>query len=246
MQKTKGKQGFTIIELSIVLTVIAMIAGTALAFTSSRLHKQKVDLTRARAADILEFVGMFVKQNCHLPCPADAEVSVTDDDFGTISDDGDASDGAFCTSHNEKHNATNVIAGAVPVRHLMIDPTYIIDGWGRKFTYVVDDDLTHPSNYGTNLTGSIEVRPSDSGSAITNNAVVLVMSHGADGHGAWKVKGGATKLNKGITDEDSLENAESGGAFDNIFVQRFTDLDFDDIVLFKMKWHLPLPVSGCP
>jgi prepilin-type N-terminal cleavage/methylation domain-containing protein len=249
--KNKNNSGFTIVELAIVLTVVSLIAGGSLAVGASRLEASRINTTQDRMNFLMEALGVYVKQYCHLPCPTDPLASNASANFGLGLGSGGAPIG--CTSPNiERHAATNVLAGAVPVRSMRISPVLMLDGWGRKFMYIVDEQLTYKVDVATNSgytisNGQIMVKAMNTqadANAVTNEAGVLVMSYGTDGHGAWRGKG-TTRLEKGTADADQLVNAHTGNgtttgsAFDHIFVQKFNTATFDDLIEYKIKWQLP-------
>jgi hypothetical protein len=103
------------------------------------------------------------------------------------------------------------------------------------------------------LPGAITV--TDNG--VTHNAVVALVSHGADGHGAWLPKigtsGSGVRLNTGSIDTDQLTNAHVNSSFIasailTNFVKKQPTSTFDDVVIYNTsQWninHAPLVASG--
>ncbi len=250
-------RGFTIIELSVVLTVIALIAGSALAVGASRIEAQKIKATQERIDFIMETIELYVRQFCALPCPADGNLAPDNANFGLATNNGSEAAG-HCTSENYTVTAAsavgNILAGIVPVRTLGLSHALALDGWNRRFTYVVDEDLAWAngtaSGYGSGTLGEITVEVADTSTDITTTAALIVMSHGTNGHGAWKGKGNG-RLDKNITGADELANSWNGNgvagesAFDATFVQQFRNQNFDDMLEYRMKWQMPTPVT-CP
>ncbi|NDF11507.1 MAG: type II secretion system protein [Proteobacteria bacterium] len=254
-RKTKSQHGFSIMELTVVLTIIALIAGSALAVGASRVEQQKIQTTQERIEFIISAIETFVVKFGYLPCPADASLNNNDPDFGVErvpgvggSGEGTQANQGNCHRANYKDPATNVVAGLVPVRTLLISPGLAMDGWGRRISYVVDENLTWRGGpgiggYADDTQGEIEIHGAG-GTVVTTEGAFLVMSYGTNGHGAWKAKG-VDRLDKGITDADEKENSWDGngvagnGAFNSIFVQKFLSRTFDDLVQYRVKWQLP-------
>jgi type II secretory pathway pseudopilin PulG len=243
----KASRGVSVLELAIALTLIALVAGTALSVASGRMHNARLNTTKERLHFVMEAVEAYAKDLCHLPCPADGSLDADgfdaeDANFGLGLNDGDFTDGSWCTQFNYKDNDTNVIAGVVPVSSMKLSPALMRDGWERRFTYVVDEDLTYMAGYAAEE-GEIEILNRTGGVVNANNVAVLVISHGPNGHGAWAGKG-TIRLDKDVTN-DEQENSWNGdgvtgdGAFDVQFVQQFLTTDFDDMLVYRAKWQMP-------
>ena len=156
----------------------------------------------------------------------------------------------------------NYIAiGMVPVRALGLSNDYAADGYGRYITYAVDTHAT--GNYQNIPTWTVPSYSMSQGDiAIDDNGVisytvVALVSHGADGHGAWlplnAASGTGVRLNTGSTDTDQhIVNAHGilGGTFPAnysgigawvtdaaghfvTFVKKPPTSSFDDLVVYK-------------
>lgn len=247
--------GFSIIELSIVLTIIAMIVATSLSVGASRIEAARAQSTQERMDFIMKAIQLYVNRFGYVPCPADNSLPVTDGNFGRGGGSGNSATG--CTDSNSSFTNTSVPTheihtGGVPWMHLNISPAITIDGWNRRFTYAVDEQLTwadgDPTNGGwddpaTTTDGEIRITRSSGGTNITANAAVVLISHGTNGHGAFPGKGG-TRLDKGCTtDVDEDENTDLGvgvgcPAVNDEFVQKFRTSTYDDMVEYRTKWQL--------
>lgn len=275
--RCEKKAGFTLIELSVVLTVLALIAGSALSIGASRIEARKFKDTNERLEDIIEGLEEFVDSQCRLPCPADGSDVLTDANFGieTLDADGAGALGQCSVDEGSANyalathlnvgatNETDIVAGILPARTLGLHHRYMFDGWQRRLTYVVDERLTWSANANNGgwqnpaAIGQITVN-GDGGNLITSEAVVVIISHGPNGHGAWRIKG-SSRLDKVTAAEDQnhldeIENAwEANGVnddqdepYDAVFIQKFREEsaadNFDDIVVFRTKWQFP----DCP
>jgi len=289
--------GFSLIEMAVVLAIISIIVASGLSFSVAKREEQRYETTQKRIEFVMRAIDDFVDEKGYIPCPADPTLSPGSANFGFGGATGDPlTTVTQCNSANvvEYDGASNVSVtyGSVPVYSLNIPPEYIFDGWNRRLTYVVDEDLTY---VGTALTdgyltfeGDIEVRspgfatspPGNEmpityktadqddvdagytdcegsafgagagtiGDCIKNGAAVAIVSHGANGFGAYGGVGGAapaagSKYDPVGGSDDEDENADHLGTSDDILIQSIQRGDFDDIVEYKLKWQLNVEVE---
>lgn len=109
-------QGFTLIEMAIVLVIIGLLVGSLLAPTSTQLTQQKIRETEKRLATIKEALLGFVIEKGYLPCP--------DSDF-----DGDEDRVNINECYYDETD------GYLPWADLGVAQ---FDAWGRPFRYRVD------------------------------------------------------------------------------------------------------------
>lgn len=64
------EQGFTLIELAVVLVIIALIGGGLLNAWANQLVQQRINFTKANAETIKTALVNFISRNNRLPCPA--------------------------------------------------------------------------------------------------------------------------------------------------------------------------------
>lgn len=159
------QSGFTLIELAVVLALIALIINGGLAYTAALREEQRRELTLGRLENITQALEAFVEENGYIPCPADPTLTFADTNFGfgvwSLSSEDPRVDVTECNSGNVVDFAggsgQNILYGAVPVYSLNIPPDNIYDGWNRRFTYIVDEDMTFAVGYAGN-DGDIEIR----------------------------------------------------------------------------------------
>jgi len=91
-------RGFTILEISIVLTIIAMVVvGSATLFSSS-LQQRQWENTESKLKNIQKALLDFRRTNNRLPCPADVTLGLTDPNFGVEGvTPGNCTDGGLAT-----------------------------------------------------------------------------------------------------------------------------------------------------
>ncbi|WP_041794981.1 hypothetical protein [Pararhodospirillum photometricum] len=98
---------------------------------------------------------------------------------------------------------TAVLVGVLPLDAL--DPVEGVDPWGRTLTYAVTAALTRPGAWSAGTSGLLAVE-SDHAPPRTTLDWVLV-SHGANGHGAWRPPGPRDPLPDGPLERDNLGQA---------------------------------------
>jgi prepilin-type N-terminal cleavage/methylation domain-containing protein len=241
-------RGFSMVEMSIVLVIIALLAGSAISVSTSRVDTAKIIQTQNKLARIDKAIAAFYKLNGRLPRPANAARSLDVDDGNYNADYNNEVTMATATA------AVNVVTGAVPTEDLSLPDDFMFDGWGRKFTYVVDKDLAQTAiAFSQQDGGDIVVRqlhpttgamdaeitptacptnPIDG--TVTNpcRAAYAIISHGPNGSGATTRRGASPIGAGGGTPEE--ENADN----DLTVVQDLERTGYDDITLFGFKWQV--------
>lgn len=251
-----SQHGFTLIELSVVLVIISLIAAAFLNMGIKQTDVSKVELTNTRLDRIEDALGQFLLETGHLPCPAEGGAKFNERAYGVADD-------AACGNTLIDEHAIHV--GTVPVITLGLADEYMLDAWNRRFTYVVDAGFITREGFEQALPieepdvakqGSIMVLSRDDDIAgppeRTNSdegvgAVMVLISHGPNGHGAWPKGGGTARLNLKSVDEAEIENAHATGdmySIDNQFTQTDRTGTFDDIVRYRLRWQAIMLAGG--
>lgn len=232
------KSAFTLVELAVVLVIAALMIGQFVNFSIQNQERLQQVETEEKLEYIMEAIKQFAIEEDEVPCPADGALLLNHEEYGFEQNSGTDCD---VSSANLSSTTGNVIVGGVlPVHTLNIGLEYMTDGWGRKFTYIVDEDLRADAD----VAGNIVIRSlTAGGSLITNNAGVVVISHGANGFGAWNARGGgrhkATQLSAAAT---PLQNENTD--VDNVFIQNLlvspsgSDEVYDDILEYRLNFQL--------
>ncbi len=190
--------------------------------------QSKVSATEDRIQQVLESLKQFGKKYQRLPCPADPTLTLGDPNYGVeIFDTIDT-----CTSGN---------TGMLPVATLNLHPNMAFDAWGRRLKYVVIGDyveatigLTTVSADTINIKNLAGTDYNPSGIA-ENRIVLLVISHGENGFGAYLGRGGDPTFTNGSTTEEleNSQNDETGDFYTSPPVAGFDDITgfwtYDDI-----------------
>jgi prepilin-type N-terminal cleavage/methylation domain-containing protein len=290
-QKPSSKlkqRGFSLIELSVVISVAAAATVGYLSWTqpANIADSQKAIETRMKIEMIAKAVESFRVEKGRLPCPADpymvennthndSSAAAVDllhmssvatsgldlyvNDYGTEDMDTSDTDNDTVRSLNQATTTGKITigldchanVGAVPAHSLGLSNKYMTDGWGRKFTFQVSKVLCG-SDLGTTPGAGLSVEASrmkgctsddyednngditvSSGSAvITSNASYVIISHGANGKGAFLPSG--VKL----ADDGSGNEFINGNNYKTGATTVYKASTIDDMVYFKTKTQM--------
>ena len=138
----KNRRAFTFIELSVLITVIAII------FTFSLVIKDRLDdinknqATERKILKIRDAISAYYQTNGKVPCPARLDYDIYNANFGNVVADNGygcaSSAGVFAFGGDGNGDGkSDLYIGAVPVVALGLNKEDALDGWGRKISYVV-------------------------------------------------------------------------------------------------------------
>jgi len=199
-------EGFTLIEMAVVLAIVGLLIGGLLVPLSVQLDLRNYNETRQKMAVIKEAIMGFAVANGRLPCPATSTVSSSSVGAGTEVCDG-------------------TTTGVVPWETLGIPE---LDAWNGRFSYAVTNSFIDsiisntvsppasctdtPTNASFALcsAGSYSIINSDSIS-IGSNIPVLIISHGKNGYGAFRSDG--TQVSTDDASPAELENLLTNTTF---------------------------------
>lgn len=223
-----AEEGFTLVELTIVLVIVALLIGGMLLPLSAQRDLQSTSETQKQLSEIKEALLGFAAANGRLPCPAAPN---------TTGAESPSSNSGICT---------NPWDGFLPAITLGIQPAdsqgYAIDSWGNRIRYAVttgnSNAFTKPNGirelWGTTTfdpdlvvcNSASAITDPNTGSAscpaanvLTTGAAAIVLSHG---------KNGAVVP----TNADELANWPIPTAKDNVFVAAQSGPDFDDLIVW--------------
>lgn len=132
-------QGFSLLELSIVLTVMSIMLSSAITIAIKKTDADREEQTDERMEIIKMALSEFVRVNKRMPCPAQGSLALTNANFGLeLVTKNAANDVADCDTADHGRTAA-VSIGVVPVRSLGLADEVMMDGWGRRISYVVDE-----------------------------------------------------------------------------------------------------------
>ena len=247
--KHNAQQGFSLVEMSVVIAIMAVMATFGLDATATFMQRAAHESTHEELDEIKIAIDRFVREESRLPCPADPTVNHMAASFG-----GEACGTGGVVSYNSGGRA--IYFGTVPIRALNLPLGYMADGWERKYTYAVSQDLTTGLGY-ANPANVGEIMVLSGGRDGTNNyhitepagtAAWVVVSHGMNGFGAYPFRGtgvesdcgGGTAYNDS-PNEDNCDHTPGGNPTDAVFfdtnynVGEVEAFYFDDIVRWDVK-----------
>ncbi len=193
-----GKQGFTLIELSIVLLIIGILTASLLGFAQVMMKKRLLEQTDEKMKQITLALAKYIADDPEVdisedpvsyPCPAPLTAISGEANFGRPLCPSNFSNttprdlgGVFVVRGS---GGRAVLVGAVPSSELMIEGKYMLDPYGNRFTYAVTMDLAKPASL-------LEVPPpegaigiQDESGTVTSSAPFALVSHGRNGVGAY-------------------------------------------------------------
>lgn len=269
--KLSRTQGFTLIEISIVLVVIGLLLSGGLVALAPVLENAKRTETENTITKIEDALTLYAIQYGCLPCPANGALAAGA--VGVGQSQSDLAGGTPYTSQCVDENGAGTTcqpfgannASVVPWVTLGLQEADAVDGWGNRINYtltvaapVFDNPVctTPPAatpyttgayrcgvNFPTTPANFIQVNDT-AGAEITNaaqRAVYVLVSQGPDGDNARATEIGTQRANAKNTGTQN-ENTDN----DNIFVQGapidLVGTYFDDIVRWKTA---PIFIQGC-
>ncbi|HEY9191415.1 MAG TPA: type II secretion system protein [Methyloversatilis sp.] len=221
------QHGFTLIEIAIALTVIALLSVGAMSALQLAMLRARIAETRDAVREAREAVVAFTVVNRSLPCPA---VSATD---GTEQ----SRAGGSCANRR----------GLLPWQTLGVRG---IDGWGNRLGYAVSQPLVKNTGNRIQLTdvGDLKImgRAADGSSVqvVTSAAVAFALwSHGENGRGATTLLGSQI-ADDSTTNADEKVNTSQPDSSVEIYAREgsvSTGADggeFDDLVEWESRYVL--------
>lgn len=255
-------RGFTLIELSVVLVIAAFVVGGALTLGLAALERRPYEETIQKMRAIEKNLQAYRISYGRIPCPADFTRAITAATFAV-----EATTPGVCTpTAGIFTDGGNLVVGMVPVRTLQLPDSYAFDGWGRRFTLMLDRRATgvHATSgrgafedfpITSTSIGLLEVRDITDNSR-TANGIYALISHGKNGHGGFNYNGSA-RINAsaigGAPSARELENCDcdtaavATAANNVVYQQSVTENsvtvgnNFDDIVLYKTRKSMRAP-----
>ncbi|NOY62568.1 MAG: prepilin-type N-terminal cleavage/methylation domain-containing protein [Gammaproteobacteria bacterium] len=223
------QRGFTLIEIAIAMVIVSVVLSGMLALLFSQLENSRISSSHDKQRAIEQSIVNFLLRNNRVPCPAVATNASGSAGYGV-----EAATPGTCTGATQVGSGGSTSSrGVVPWVTLGISDEQALDGWGHRFTYQVirsQTNLSAPTVSG--LTGFMALFDRAGGNQINpgNEAVVMLVSHGKNGRGAYLPATGSRLTVPPSASSDERENSDN----DNNFVQKDystnTTNPFDDIV----------------
>lgn len=206
----RSGQGFSLLELSALIVVVAMAMSTILAVSQGTTERKAQTNAVDRRAEIVAAINDYLDRNGRYPCVAGYTDAPSTSTFGKEILTDCTSDTAtpLGTSRIETAPGSGVFirVGAVPTFDLLLPDRYMNDGFGNRYTYMVMEGLTNSLTYSA-TNAAITVLDGD-GASLTTTAAYAVLSHGKDGKGAYRFESGNLKVACGATTNLDVENCD--------------------------------------
>lgn len=209
------KNGFTLIELSIVIIIIGILLIPMIVAYERYLTQKRIDITKENVKLIEEAITKYVNDNGDLPCVANAVIPADDPAHGAPVDCVSPPSVPGVVTVAGARDGTNVIIGAVPFRAINIPMEQASDGWGRRLTYAVTQRLANGTIVPFDASrGEIAIVDQSNTSLITpaGSAMYVVISHGKKGEGGLNLMSGSQTLACDATQLDG-ENCDGDATF---------------------------------
>lgn len=293
------RRGFTLIELSVVMAIIAVILGGGLSILVAGTQAAQYNATINTMNAIEQALQNYVVAFNRLPCPSSLTTTATSQYYGVEAANpgtGNCTGGtpAANSLYQSTGNTYRAAEGGVPTVSLKLPDSYMYDAWGHRIRYAVDTHLTainttYPgsgctpsaSNTCIGTDANAAFPPAIGGCTTTTNMTVydytatynagppvtvsggnarsasaayVLLSHGANGHGAYTSNGQI--INAGSTNNAELVNchctaAAASSTYSATYVQEALTTAtannpqtvYDDIVAFKEPWQLRSAIS---
>jgi type II secretory pathway pseudopilin PulG len=223
------------VELSIVLVIVGLLISAILTIGTAQIANTRILTTKDRQDAIKTALITFVLMNNRLPCPAVPTLDASDAGYGE-----EAATPGTCASIPA---AGGISVGVLPWETLGLSSEGADDGYHNRFTYAVVASQTNlNASTISGMRGAITVHnstPAGAANQVNNcpptgwtynpcSAVAVIISHGANGLGAYT--SGGQRIDVPTTADES-ENTDVDGAFvDKDFTESQAN-PFDDITL---------------
>jgi prepilin-type N-terminal cleavage/methylation domain-containing protein len=212
----KVEQGFTLVELAMVLVIFSLLVGGMLMGLGAQRQVAESNESQKRLAEIRDALIGFAVTNGRLPCPADPALVTGSVGSGLER----AAIAGGCTG------GAAAVAGALPWATLGMQE---LDVWGRRVSYrvtgVFAQPITGQAAFALNSAGDINIRATAAGTLLAANVPAVVVAHGLNGFGAYLPTGAQMAAS---ADADETENADA----DVEFVSKAFTSTFDDQVVW--------------
>lgn len=234
LSRKKYGKAFSLIELSILITVISVVIAGFLSVSISRVATNKASSSNNNIDAIYQALGKYLVANKKLPCPA----PITDIKSST-STYGVAASASDCVSAGVYLGATNLVYGMIPTKTLGLASSVAEDAYGNKIVYVVDKRLTTTtSDSFENYVGASTIIQI-SGASVSN-ALFVIMSRGANQSGAYAANSASPSASVSAESSNDLSSVNDAvspptSTFDDTFLASSGSSDFDDVVFYKTR-----------
>ncbi len=250
-KKIDHQRGFTLAEMAVVVVIAGILMVSGVKILTAQMDSASYSVAREKQEMIKQALITYLGINRRLPCPDTRSGNGPGALLFTVAAPPDGIEN-LATAGNA---ATNCAAsfGVIPYATLGLAREVAVDGWGNLFSYHLS---TAPSNWGLTASfadinsGALIINERTAAGAVsllTSTVVVVIVSHGKNGNGAWTVKGTQGVLPAAATNPDERENTNIVNNT-TYFKREYSDNvsvsggSFDDLVMFITAADLISPL----
>ena len=248
--------GFTLIEIAVVVFIAGLLLSAVLTVITGIVDRTRNSADQAKLESIKVALATFLSRELRLPCPA---VITLASDTANDGVEDTTSDGNGACAATIRPSPWVVATGAIPWKTLGLSKESSIDGYANRFTYQVTKTATTlNSQTVSGMLGNITIHSAGLGTAgnQTNNclvspsttnpcaAVVVVVSHGKNGSGAYTGSGLQIPFDSSVTGNDEKENTNADNKFVVKAYSENSSNPYDDKVLSITAGDLLTPLAA--
>ena len=248
--KQENKNGFTLIELSIVIIIVGLLVIPLLQMYKVYMIKEEMVKTRANIEGAKSAINLYIGR---YPCPSDRSLTPSDANYGLEQCTGittctPLSNQGICRTTSLRDadgNGTNdsVIIGGVPFRDSSdtiagMLASYMVDGWGNKMTYAISENLmilktNRNSDFKLGVVSAINEHGNPT-AGVSDDAQFAIISHGKNGEGTFNFDGVFRPCGTGKIETENCDN-------DSVFVASLGNYEgtsagyYDDMSYFYLR-----------
>ncbi len=233
--RSSSKDGFSLVELAIVLTILGLIAGFSVPLLTETVNSKKWQRGDRQMEEVITALASYVVRHHHLPCPADPSVQGSERGIAL-----------------ETCDRGPVKGGLVPYKTLGLPESITQDGFKRPFSYYVDPALTAKEF------GSLQAFCKDSKEHLTilgdrdqvlsrnskNPVAFALVGHGETGEGAFTNEGGRRPFSSLSASERT--NSEDSALIYDLPYSKNTEHPFRQQIKWVTRDHLLSYYAKCP
>jgi prepilin-type N-terminal cleavage/methylation domain-containing protein len=250
MMRQRSQDGFTLLELTIVLFIVGLLAVGALKAASALRENAGISETSKRLDILVMALQTFLMKNNRLPCPADPKMDEDrDQNFG---EEARNIDNDECALSKIFAGTTTFYQGVIPGRALGLSGGRLLDAWDRQFTYVVISEATRDNSFTSKrwpptfklfrpIDNQLDqLRQLNQG----NKGIAVIISHGVNGSGAYLTDGRQTDPQGEEAGRFEKENIDADSDFVQAPYSTNERNPFDDQVLALTEDQIVQPLAN--
>lgn len=231
------QQGFTLLEMAIVLMIVGLLLGGLLVPLSAQMEQRNNSDTQKSLSEIKDAITGYALANGRLPCPADRTTPTNQTNADGVPAGQEYRIVGLCANVGN-----NAAWGVLPWVTLGVSET---DAWGNRYTYRVTDyfadDIGNPTyggvcspssppslaSFALCSPGNLKILSAPS-VTLADKVPAVIISHGKNTAGAWTTQG--AQILPVSSDLDERENSD--GALNNNYTSHTPTQTYDDLVVW--------------